>query len=93
MGQAARMKAENKETQKLTKEQRDGLEEHAINMALESTKSILGEQFVSPTFQDLQARIACAVGLAKMQFASSGMADIVALKEILKNEDEDEDEE
>lgn len=99
MGQAYRMKAENKANNfKLTKEQREGLEETAINMALESVKAILGYE-VSFAYEDLKARVAACVRMSKMQWAGSGMGEVLSEDDVRKmfeaedkKDDEDEDE-
>lgn len=78
---------------KLSQEQRDGLEEAAITVAIESTVAAVGLP-IKNTYSDLQSKVTAAVKMAKMQWCGSGMTEQMTLSEIDKlPKEEDEDEE
>lgn len=81
MGEAARMKSNNKDG-KLTDLERTQLTANAIEKAAEGMRQCLGRD-VAITEEDAMARVSASVKLFKMQFASSGLYDIGEIEKAL----------
>lgn len=99
MGHAYNMKMNNKEG-KLSPEEQELLRDWVMARTRESINALLGKKAADRlNEQDLISRIGASVKMFKMQYSSSGLADLEGMMDALlesmsqDNDDEDEDDE